>query len=43
MLVWIKIFSGKMPEGVRRLFKRPVRTQAAICKVAKWAKWKLKE
>ena len=38
MLVWIKIFSGKMPEGVRRLFKRPVRTQAAICKVGKVGK-----
>ena len=38
LVVWIKIFSGKIPEGVRRLFKRPVRTQAAICKVGKVGK-----
>ena len=31
--MWIKMFSGKMPEGVQRLFKRPVRTQAAVYKV----------
>ena len=29
------MFIGKMPEGVWRLFKRPVRTQAAIHKVGK--------
>ena len=31
LVMWIKMFSGKMPEGVWRSFKRPVRTQAAIC------------